>query len=216
MAGGAWALGPGQLAALLGALAAALLWRAGAFAPARVAAGRMPAARVALRHRRGPYRLSGGAFGEARKLVPPGTRLVGLFYDDPGRAGAPEAELRYSVGAVLEGEGVETDPKEWAAMGYEVVSLPAARAATCTFPFRGTLSILLATARVYPALTDFMAQAEASAAGAILEFYDGRRAHVDYFVPLEGAYMLHKDGDGPGGAGPPPPPRRTSGEKKFQ
>lgn len=215
MGGALGAVTPAQLAVLLGALAAALLWRVGFFAPVRVAAGRLPAARVALRHRRGPYHLSGGAFGEARKLVPPGTRLVGLYYDDPGKAGVPEAELRYSAGVVLEGEGVETDPKEWAAMGYEVVSLPAAQAATCTFPFRGTLSIILATARVYPALTDFMAQSEASAAGGILEFYDGRRGLVDYFVPLEGAYMLHKDGDGPGGAGPPPP-ARSSGQKKSQ
>jgi len=202
---------PGQLGWLVVVLLAALLWRVGFFTPVAVSIGQLPAIRVALQHRRGAYRLSGKAFEEARKLVPPEARLVGLYYDDP-KEGRPEAELRYSAGAVLEGEGVETDPKEWAAMGYEVVELPTARAATCTFPFRGTLSIILAGTRVYPALADFMARsADERAAGAVVEVYDGLRGAVDYFVPLEGSFLLHRErgstnGDGPGGAGPPPAP----------
>ena len=69
-------------------------------------------------------------------------------------------ELRYAVGAILS-DGVTPEPagvrERVTQHGFKVITFPAIEhAVLSSFPFRATLSIVLAIWKVYPALKEYM------------------------------------------------------------
>ena len=187
----------GKFVAGLFALAALVLWAAGFWMRPRVRSGPMPPMRVGLKHFTGPYTKVGPHFKAAGEAAADKAAVtLGLYYDDPANVAA--AELRYSVGVVVASGAVEGRLK---AAGYEIVDLPAAQAVTTEFPSRmGMLSVMMAAAKVYPAIAEFLRSGDLSvkhkagaiAAGAAVEVYHFGEGHIKYFVPLGPGFMLHR------------------------
>jgi hypothetical protein len=70
--------------------------------------------------------------------------------------------LRYCVGSVLSDDPQapknEELTKEFEKYGFKEATFPEMEYAVCTtFPFNGTLSLFLATIKVYPKLTEYIA-----------------------------------------------------------
>eukprot|EP00088_Acartia_fossae_P021372 TRINITY_DN22828_c0_g1_i1.p1 TRINITY_DN22828_c0_g1~~TRINITY_DN22828_c0_g1_i1.p1 ORF type:complete len:338 (+),score=75.53 TRINITY_DN22828_c0_g1_i1:37-1050(+) len=105
----------------------------------------------------GPYKKVGALFTEAWSLLP-GKEQIGLYYDDPSEV--PEKELRCAVGPIL-CKGKEKPVKEEMDLmvkhGYNIFYLPDPGFVVQTsFPYRTTISILIAIWRVYPKLKKYI------------------------------------------------------------
>jgi hypothetical protein len=173
----------------------ALLVYSGLFASIDVGAGKPPFGEISVAYKfaRGPYRNAGELFTEAHILTPE-LQCIGLYYDDPQQV-AP-SDLRYAVGVVLH-PGRPTpdsdDPNEKVLTenGYKLIAFPAiSHAVTTTFPFKNTVSIYLAVAKVYPKLTEYISEKKLCA-HPFIELYDEDIIHFvaplsqqdDFYVP---------------------------------
>lgn len=161
-----------------------LLTYSGLFTSFDISAGKpsFDSLTVAYKFARGPYKNAGELFTRVSALTPE-LRSIGVYYDDPQEV--MPSELRYIVGAVL-CEGKEEVKKEYESLytenGFIITNFPAvSQAITTTFPFRNTLSIFIAVARVYPHLAEYI-KTRSLCAHPMIEIYEND--HIVFMVPL--------------------------------
>jgi len=160
---------------------------------------------VAYKLARGPYNKSGHLFtkltGDLVDLEPdPSTAsdlvTMGFYYDDVEMT-TDESKLRYAIGVILPSDdearrnalktGLES-------RGYSFTVLPKIDHVVYTcFPFKSTISILIAVRRVYPVIRAFIAQHNLCAHPA-LEIYD--KEYIHFILPLskqDSFYLFESD-----------------------
>ena len=107
----------------------------------------------------GPYSGAGRLYSEAYSLLPHRQQL-GIYYDDPA-SGQEEHELRCAVGPLLalgEQEPEQEEVAKCREQGWNVVTLPPLGfVVSASHPFTTSLSVHLATWRLYPALRSYIA-----------------------------------------------------------
>uniref|UniRef100_A0A2R5LEI1 Putative sterol metabolic process n=2 Tax=Ornithodoros turicata TaxID=34597 RepID=A0A2R5LEI1_9ACAR len=156
----------------------------GLFAPIDIRAGKPPfeELKVAYKFCRGPYKTSGGLFTEVHNLAP-SLKCIGMYYDDPDEV--EPMQLRFLVGAILNDSlcpADETLLKKLQEEGYRTVTFPAVdNVISTTFPFRGSVSVILAVARVYPQLKEYIKEKHLCA-HPFLEIYESDK--VLFVCPL--------------------------------
>lgn len=140
---------------------------------------------IAYKAARGPYKESGSMFTEAHTLFPQ-YRTIGVYYDDPKKK--ESSRLRYIVGLVISenGEAVNEEHKklliEW---DYKFATFPAIQHAVQTsFPFKSTISIIVAIFRVYPILDEYI-EMRSLCAHPFIEVYDNGKGEIFFIGPLE-------------------------------
>jgi hypothetical protein len=122
---------------------------------------------------RGPYNKSGHLFteliGDLVRILPDCTtdnlKTIGFYYDDPMET--QESRLRYAVGVIFPDEKDEGWSKEaistlesgLLSKGYKMTKLPKVDHVVYTsFPFRSTISIIIAVKRVYPIIRSYISR----------------------------------------------------------
>lgn len=130
----------------------------------------------------GSYKIAGDLFTESWSLLPH-REQIGLYYDDPENV--PENELRCAVGSIL-GKGEEKPVKDEMDLmikhGYKIFHLPDPGFVVNTiFPFRTTISFLIAIWRVYPKLKKYISEKSLCAYPAI-EVYGAE--DIVFMMPL--------------------------------
>ena len=105
------------------------------------------------------------------------TSDMGLYYDNPRRI--PVERLRFLAGSILpEGTTIkQASLKE----GYRVATITGATLPTVRFPYKGKLSVVLGTLKVYPKLTAWF-KINPGQEGPILEIYDNTKNEIRYLV----------------------------------
>ncbi|KAK3103326.1 hypothetical protein FSP39_018508, partial [Pinctada imbricata] len=164
---------------------AALFYVSGIFHRVEIGTGKPPIGRVVIAYKftKGPYKEAGHMFTELMKYTPNGYKTLGIYYDDP-KLVEPD-NLRYAVGTVLSENGSEIDDHVRKVMedaGYTIFNLPeVSYVVKSSFPFRTTLSILIAVARVYPRLDQYIKEHKLCA-HPFIEVYEGSTMY--FMCPL--------------------------------
>ncbi|XP_070394768.1 testis-expressed protein 264 homolog [Dermacentor albipictus] len=162
----------------------AFLGYSGLFAPIDIKAEKPPfnELKIAYKFSRGSYKNSGALFTEAHSIAPT-LKCIGVYYDDPSEVEVPR--LRYLVGVVLndtERPATKEVKEQLEAEGFKTASFPAVdHAVTTVFPFRGSVSVMIAMARVYPKLREYIKE-KLLCARPMMEIYEGER--VLFVCPL--------------------------------
>lgn len=130
----------------------------------------------------GSYKVAGDLFTESWSLLPH-REQIGLYYDDPENV--PENELRAAVGPIL-GKGEQKPVKDEMDLmmkhGYKIFHLPDPGFVVNTvFPYRTTISFLIAIWRVYPKLKKYITEKSLCAYPAI-EVYGEK--DIVFMMPL--------------------------------
>lgn len=137
---------------------------------------------VAYKFAQGVYRESSELFTEAHVLAPD-LHCIGIYYDDP-RKDSPTG-LRYIVGVIVNDGKLSADKETLDRLtkeGYACATFPAVDyVVTTTFPFKGTLSIMIAIARVYPVLAQYIKEHKLCAY-PFIEIYADEKIH--FIAPL--------------------------------
>lgn len=206
----------------------------GLFAPIDIKAEKPPfkELQVAYKFCRGSYKNSGALFTEAHSIAP-SLKCIGVYYDDPNEV--EPLRLRYLVGVVLNDTDQPAAPEvkeQLEAEGFKTARFPAVdHAVTTVFPFRGSVSVMIAMARVYPKLREYIKE-KLLCARPLMEIYEEDRvlfvcplAKQDEFYvedateePEEGATSDpgtttasdEEEEAGEGEGGPPPPAGHAS------
>lgn len=156
----------------------------GLFAPIDIKAEKPPfqELKVAYKFSRGSYKNSGALFTEAHSIAPT-LKCIGVYYDDPNEVDVPR--LRYLVGVVLndtDRPATKEVKEQLEAEGFKTASFPAVdHAVTTVFPFRGSVSVMIAMARVYPKLREYIKE-KLLCARPLMEIYEDER--VLFVCPL--------------------------------
>ena len=108
-------------------------------------------------------------------------RGFGVFYDNPKNV--PVDKLRYEAGCILDGPSEATIKR--LKTNFKVKNLKEGQCITTEFPFKGKLSIVLGTLRVYPALSRYIREHNLPEAGPIMEIYDVPGEKIVYRKYLE-------------------------------
>jgi len=137
---------------------------------------------VAYKTSVGPYKKAADLYTESWSLLP--TReQIGLYYDDPQET--PVNELRCAVGPILgksDNKPVKEEMELMIKHGYKIFHLPdPGFVVTTSFPFRTSLSILIAIQRVYPRLKKYISEKSLCAYPAI-EVYGADE--IIFMMPL--------------------------------
>ncbi|XP_002402779.3 testis-expressed protein 264 homolog [Ixodes scapularis] len=162
----------------------AFLGYCGLFAPIDIKAEKPPFKdlEVAYKFCRGSYKNSGAHFTEVHSIAP-SLKCIGVYYDDPNEV--ETLHLRYLVGVVLndtERPATKEAKQQLESEGYKTASFPAVdHAVTTVFPFRGSVSVMIAMARVYPKLREYIKE-KLLCARPLIEIYEGDR--VVFVCPL--------------------------------
>ncbi|CAN7989412.1 unnamed protein product [Ixodes hexagonus] len=162
----------------------AFLGYCGLFAPIDIKAEKPPFKdlQVAYKFCRGSYKNSGALFTEVHSIAP-SLKCIGVYYDDPNEV--ETMHLRYLVGVVLndtERPATKEVKQQLESEGFKTASFPAVdHAVTTEFPFRGSVSIMIAVARVYPKLREYIKE-KLLCARPMIEIYEGDR--VVFVCPL--------------------------------
>lgn len=117
---------------------------------------------VAYKMARGNYSQSGalyteliGDLGRIESDVPTMT-MIGFYYDDP--VVVEEVKCRYAVGVILPAEFRDKFKPGLTEKGYLFMNLPSVdHVVHASFPYVGSISILIAVRRVYPAIKNYIA-----------------------------------------------------------
>lgn len=105
---------------------------------------------------------------------------IGIYYDDP-KTVAKES-LRSVGGCLLLNPKQEIVDK--LTTQFRVAGLPRMLAVTSEFPFKGTLSIFLGIAKVYPKLMSYITEKQYQAS-PIVEIYDMEKGTILYFMSTQ-------------------------------
>lgn len=156
----------------------------GLFAPIDIKAEKPPfkELQVAYKFCRGSYKNSGALFTEVHSIAP-SLKCIGVYYDDPNEV--EPLRLRYLVGVVLndtDQPAAKEVKEQLEAEGFKTASFPAVdHAVTTVFPFRGSVSVMIAMARVYPKLREYIKE-KLLCARPMMEIYEDNR--VLFVCPL--------------------------------
>lgn len=156
----------------------------GLFAPIDIKAEKPPfkELQVAYKFCRGSYKNSGALFTEVHSIAP-SLKCIGVYYDDPNEV--EPLRLRYLVGVVLNDTDQPAAPavkEQLEAEGFKTARFPAVdHAVTTVFPFRGSVSVMIAMARVYPKLREYIKE-KLLCARPLMEIYEDDR--VLFVCPL--------------------------------
>lgn len=156
----------------------------GLFAPIDIKAEKPPfkELQVAYKFCRGSYKNSGALFTEVHSIAP-SLKCIGVYYDDPNEV--EPLRLRYLVGVVLndtEQPAAQEVKEQLEAEGFKTARFPAVdHAVTTVFPFRGSVSVMIAMARVYPKLREYIKE-KLLCARPLMEIYEDDR--VLFVCPL--------------------------------
>ncbi|BCS98080.1 hypothetical protein DSLASN_37120 [Desulfoluna limicola] len=129
----------------------------------------------------GNYRQSGrimnDIYWELKKEGVSTTKGVGLYYDNPRKVDVEH--LRSLAGCILpeEHEAAREKLKE----SYLVATLPEATVPVIRFPYKGKLSIVLGTLKVYPRVNAWF-KAHPEHLGPIMEIYDLPKGEILYVL----------------------------------
>ena len=138
-------------------------YRMGAFRPVGLQRERRPAVRIACLPHTGPYNQISEKILRVKKLLDDHKdalgRPCGIYYDDPDRV--PDEKLRSKGGYVLK-QDVALPPE------LEVVVL--ADRDVLVARFKG--HVALAAAKIYPAMSRWMADEKVKPAGPTVEYYE--------------------------------------------
>lgn len=146
----------------------------GLFAPIDIKAEKPPfqELKVAYKFSRGSYKNSGALFTEAHSIAPT-LKCIGVYYDDPSEVDVLNDTDRPATKEVKE---------QLEAEGFKTASFPAVdHAVTTVFPFRGSVSVMIAMARVYPKLREYIKE-KLLCARPMMEIYEDER--VLFVCPL--------------------------------
>ncbi|KAK4299762.1 hypothetical protein Pmani_027981 [Petrolisthes manimaculis] len=139
---------------------------------------------IAYQFARGPYKESGALFTQIHTLLPD-YRTVGVYYDNP-KMKQPQ-KLRYIVGIILAENGSRVDPDHRKLLeenGYRFATFPAIdHAVQASFPYKSTISIVVAIMKVYPALREYV-ETRSLCAWPFLEVYDCKSGKIIFIGPL--------------------------------
>ncbi|XP_066948062.1 testis-expressed protein 264 homolog isoform X2 [Macrobrachium rosenbergii] len=140
--------------------------------------------KIAYKFARGPYKESGMLYTQVHTLLPQ-YRTVGVYYDDP-KTKQPH-KLRYIVGIIISENGSVTPPEHITLLeenGYHFATFPAIDHAVQTrFPFKSTISIIVAIMKVYPAIREYI-EYRSLCARPFLEVYDNEKSEIIFVGPL--------------------------------
>ncbi|XP_076045162.1 testis-expressed protein 264 homolog isoform X4 [Oratosquilla oratoria] len=163
-----------------------LLIQAGLFTPVvvRTCKPEIGEVKIAYKYNKGPYSGSGQLFTEVHTLLPE-YRTIGVYYDDPKKKDS--SQLRYIVGIIIAEDGrspSEAHIKVLEENGYKFITFPAIEHAVQTrFPFRSTVSIIMAIMKVYPALREYV-EHRSLCVHPFLEIYDNDKKEIIFVGPL--------------------------------
>jgi len=101
----------------------------------------------------------------------------GLFYDNP--KGVETANLRRIAGCIV--ENLPDDKIKRLRDNFLVAEFPEAQCVVAELPYKGYVSIILGTLRVYPKLAEYM-QAHQYAMVPVMEIYDKPNRKIFYVV----------------------------------
>jgi len=161
------------------------LIHSGLFHKVKVGAGLPPVGgiTVAYKFARGPYKNVGYIFKEASTISEKRLKTFGVYYDDPREV--PAKNLRAAIGCILSEGETASDEKLKAAFlrhKYRLFTFPAITSAVCaTFPFTTTLSIIISTMKVYPALSAYIEEHKLCG-HPFLEIFHNEE--INFMVPL--------------------------------
>lgn len=137
---------------------------------------------VAYKFARGPYKNCGQLFTEVHNLVPE-LKCIGVYYDDPEEVDSNN--LRYLVGAIINDEQTTFNQEfkeKLLRQGFQTASFPSVdHVVMTTFPFKGTLSVMIAIARVYPKLRQYLKERKLCA-HPVMEIYN--KEEIIFLAPL--------------------------------
>lgn len=139
---------------------------------------------IAYKFAQGPYKDSGMLFTEVHTLLPQ-YRTVGVYYDDPNTK--QPHKLRYIVGIILSENGSPTNAEHVKLLeenNYRFATFPSIDHAVQTrFPFKSTISIIVAIMKVYPSLREYI-EHRSLCARPFLEVYDNEKSEILFVGPL--------------------------------
>lgn len=137
---------------------------------------------IAYKFCRGSHKNSGALFTEVHSLAP-SLKCIGVYYDDPLEV--ESQQLRYLVGVVVNDKECPATgemKQQLQAGGFKTARFPAVdHALTTVFPFRGSVSVMIAVARVYPKLREYIKE-KSLCARPLVELYEKDR--VVFVCPL--------------------------------
>ncbi|XP_047479832.1 testis-expressed protein 264 homolog isoform X2 [Penaeus chinensis] len=139
---------------------------------------------IAYKFAQGPYKDSGMLFTEVHSLLPQ-YRTIGVYYDDPNTK--QPHKLRYIVGIILSENGSPTNAEHLKLLeenNYRFATFPSIDHAVQTkFPFKSTISIIVAIMKVYPSLREYI-EHRSLCARPFLEVYDNEKSEILFVGPL--------------------------------
>lgn len=94
-------------------------------------------------------------------------KAFGIYYDNPKKV--EKDKLRSEVGCIV--EGLDSTALQKLSAKYQVKTLPVKHYIITTFPFKGSLSILVGIIKIYPLLNKYFEE-QGIAAGPVMEIYD--------------------------------------------
>lgn len=107
------------------------------------------------------------------------SRGFGLYFDDPKKV--EKKHLRSIAGCILGGQ--DEGKINYLKTNYQVKKYPASTSVVAEFPFKGTPSILMGVIKVYPKLTEYMAQHNYPPV-PIMEIYDTPNEKISYIASV--------------------------------
>jgi effector-binding domain-containing protein len=96
------------------------------------------------------------------------TKGFGIYYDNP--AEVEESKLRFDAGCIV--ENIDESTLAELKTKYKVKIFPKEKYLNTEFPYKGTASIFVAIAKVYPAMNEFVEENNYNETGFVMEIYD--------------------------------------------
>ena len=164
----------------LAAIVSILAWY-GLFAKVTLSEQTIPSFSFAYQKHIGDYRQSGRIMTEVyEKLEGEGistTKGLGIYYDNPKKV--PVENLRSLAGCILP----EEHSAKWDALKerHLLATLPGAMVPVVRFPYKGKLSVVLGTLKVYPRINAWF-QEHPEHQGPVIEIYDMPKGEILYIL----------------------------------
>ncbi|MCW8965157.1 MAG: GyrI-like domain-containing protein [Candidatus Pacearchaeota archaeon] len=107
------------------------------------------------------------------------TKSFGIYYDNPDEV--EKSQLRSEVGFILNDE--EYDELKSIQIDYNLKIIPISKNIVIHFPYRGKISILIATFKVYPKLNNYIEE-KGYTSSPIMEIYDSKNQEIIYMMEI--------------------------------
>ena len=96
------------------------------------------------------------------------TQGIGVFYDDPKKVS--KKNLRSEIGCVITPKYLTLLNKS--ECKYQIKTLPVESCITTEFPYKGLLSILIGSIKIYPAIEKYIKENKRTNDSPLIEIYD--------------------------------------------